>query len=154
MSYDVRIKEVPTQYIVSVSARVSIAELSSFIQRSIAEMTEYLRQTGVAPSGPPLTLYHDQVNDDTDGDVEVCVPVERPLSGSGEIRAGELPAGPLAHTTCQVDYPEILSAYDAIAVWIRQHGHEFDGPPREIYISEHERRDRTGLSTEIAWPIR
>jgi len=144
VSYEVRIKETAAQPYASRSATVSIGELGPFITRSIDELMGTLE-----PAGPPFVLYHDAVNDETDGRVEVCVPTAAAEDGQG----GELPAGPVAYTPVgpdQAKYPEILTAYDAVAVWAKRHGHELAGPPREIYLSGPGEPEQW----EIAWPIR
>lgn len=48
-------------------------------------------------------------------------------------------------------FPEIISAYDAVAAWAKANGRELVGPPREIYLDEMT-GDRPHM--EIAWPIR
>jgi effector-binding domain-containing protein len=118
-------------------------ELESFIAGSIRDLT-----ARADPAGPPFVIYHDAVNDETDGRVEVCLPTGEAVEGGGE-----LPAGPVAYAVAegsQTNYPEILGAYDAVADWVKRHGHELAGPPREI----RHRHDGEASRMEIAWPIR
>lgn len=143
MTYEVKVKDAPAQHYVSRSAVVAIGELEPFIAAALDELT-----AAVDPAGPSFVLYHDAVNDETDGRVEVCVPTAEPR-GDG----GTLPAGPVASTFVegsQAEYPEILSAYDAVADWAKSHGHELAGPPSEIYLSA----PGDPIRWEIAWPIR
>jgi DNA-binding transcriptional MerR regulator len=143
VAYEVRIKETAAQPYASRSATVSIGELGSFITSAIDELT-----AAVEPVGAPFAIFHGEVNDETDGRVEVGMPTaERPADGS------ELPAGLVAFTVVegeQATYPEILSAYDAVADWAKRHGHELVCPPREVYLSGPGEPERM----EIAWPIR
>ena len=132
---------VPTY--VSRTRTVAIAELEPFI---VGTITELMRE--VEAVGPPFTIYHGEVNDEADGTVEVCVPTAERLDGGGA-----LPAGLVVSTTvegAQTAYPEILSAFDAVADWAQQHGHGLDGPPREIYLSGPGEPERM----EISWPVR
>jgi DNA-binding transcriptional MerR regulator len=143
MTYEVKVKDSPAQPYVSRASVVAIGALEPFIAGTLDELTR-----SVEPAGPPFVLYHDAVNDETDGRVEVCVPTAEPR-GDG----AALPAGPVAYTFVEGDraeYPEILSAYDAVADWAKAHGHELAGPPREIYLSKPDEPIRW----EIAWPIR
>lgn len=144
MTYEVKIKDAPAQqHYVSRSAVVAIGELEPFISGSLDEL-----MGTVEAAGPPFCLFHDAINDETDGRVEVCVPT---AAARGE--GGLLPAGTVAYTVVEGDraaYPEILSAYDAVADWAKAHGHELAGPPREIYLSAPDEPTRW----EIAWPIR
>ena len=140
--FEVRTKHLEKQRYVSRSARVRVAELEPFIVSTIGE----LMKDGVA-TDYAFTLYHGQVNEEADGPVEVCVP-----TATGDKR---LPAGEVAFTVAtgsQCEFPEIIGAYDAVARWAKEHGHELEGPPREIYRFDPERGEEPRM--EIAWPIR
>jgi len=143
--FDVAVKELPAQPYVSRTATVAIGELSGYIERTIAELA-----AGATMTGAPFVLYHDPVNDETDGRIEVCLPTAEDPDGGGV-----LPAGPVAFTVVageQAEYPEILAAYDAVAGWAKQHGHELAGPPREIYPFDASKGAPPRFG--IAWPIR
>lgn len=143
VAYEVRVREMAAQPYASRTATVAIGELGPFITSAIDEL-----KATVEPIGAPFAIFHGEVNDETDGRVEVGVPTaERPKDG------GELPAGPVAFTVVEGEratYPEILSAYDAVADWAKRHGHELACPPREVYLSGPVEPERM----EIAWPIR
>jgi len=142
--FEVKMKEVPALSFVSRSATVSLGQLGGYISESIRHLSSEHE-----PTGPPFTLFHGPLNEDTDGPVEVCVPVEPAVAGS------ELPACPVAYTVVegpQTQTPDIMAAFDAVAVWAKQQGHELDGAPREIYHT-----DVDGPETqrwEINWPVR
>lgn len=143
--FEVRIKEVAAQPYVSRSATVGIGELASFITQSIGTLT-----TAYAIAGPPFTIFHEAINDESDGRIEVCLPTASLHEGGGT-----LPAGPIASTVAvgaQTDYPHILAAYGAVAIWMEEHGHEMAGSPREIYLTDPAKDETTRM--EIAWPIR
>jgi DNA-binding transcriptional MerR regulator len=145
VSYEVKVKEVAAQPYVSLTKRVSIEELEPFISSTIGELWH-----SHEPADHAFTLYHGEVNEDSDGPVEVCVPTKEPVEGGGE-----LPAGPVAYTVArgeQTRFPEIIGAYDAVALWVQRHGHELAGPPREIYRSDPAKGEEAVM--EIAWPIR
>lgn len=144
--YEVSVKEVAAQPYAGKVATVAIGDLERFIGDSVREISAW-----VAPAGPPFTLYHEPVNDEAEGRVEVGVPTASPPAERG----GVLPAGPVAFTEVAgeaAEYPAILAAYDAVAVWARAHGHELTGPPREISLFDPSAGEAPRL--EIAWPIR
>lgn len=145
MTHEVKAKEVAAQPYAGRSEVVSIARLEPFITESIRDLT-----ARVTPVGPPFAVYHDPINDEADGRIEVGVPTaERQPDGD------ELPAGLVAYTVvegAQTDYPEILGAYDAVADWAKRHGHELVGAPREIYLANAAGGEQARM--EIAWPIR
>lgn len=69
------------------------------------------------------------VNEDSDGPVEVAIPVR---TGSAATRRE--PAHRQAYvavTRAQWEWPQILSAYDAVEKWIHRHGRSCIGSPRE-----------------------
>lgn len=143
--YEVSVKDVAAQPYAGKAATVAIDDLERFIGEAISELS-----AAVEPAGPPFTLYHEPVTDEAEGRVEVGVPTGEPTTG-GEV----LPAGPVAYTLVegeQAEYPEILAAYDAVALWAKEHGHELAGPPREITLVAPAPGRPTRL--EIAWPIR
>lgn len=144
--FEVAVKEVPAQPYASRAATVAIGDLDRFIGESVRELS-----ARVEPAGPPFTVFHEPVNDEADGRVEVGVPTSAPPVEGG----GVLPPGPVAFTRVEgerADYPEILAAYDAVARWAKEHGHELTGPPREISLFDPAKGEP--MRFEIAWPIR
>ena len=105
-----------------------------------------------------MVIYHGEVNEDSSGPVEVCLPVDRgTVEGGEEVRLIELPGGTEAYTTiteAQCRFPEILRAYDAVHAWIAQSGRAVAGPPREIYFSDPGQSGGDTPFCDIAWPIR
>jgi DNA-binding transcriptional MerR regulator len=136
--FDVKVKRVPPKRYASRTANVRVAQLEPFILETIGELS------AEGAAGPPFTIFHGAVTEESDGPVEVCVP-----RSDGD---GELPAGEVAYTTVsgkQCDFPEILGAYDAVARWAREQGREFASPPREIYLNG----PGEAMRFEIAWPL-
>jgi DNA-binding transcriptional MerR regulator len=140
--FEVETKQVDKQRYVSRTARVRVDALERFITSTIDEL---MRDN--APSDHAFTIYHGEVNETDDGPVEVCVPTEH-----GDRR---LPAAEVAFTVAaggQCSFPEIIGAYDAVALWAKEQGRELDGPPREIYRFDPARGDEPRM--EIAFPLR
>jgi effector-binding domain-containing protein len=155
MTYDVTVKTLEPQHLLSIRTRTSLREISATVGRAYGELFGYLARVGVRPAGPPLIIYHDPEFREEDMDVEIGVPIERRLQGDVGMSGGELSGGPGASTIHVGPYNEIGPAYQALAAWIQQQGHETAGAPREIYlVGPEQSRDPAGLRTEIAWPIR
>ena len=137
--YDVVTKRVEEQPYVSKSRRVYVRDLDKLICDTFTELGY-----DEAPA-PPFVLYHGPVNDEEDGPIELCVP-----KPDGRDR---LPAGEVAFTRisgAQCHFPEILGAYDSVYRWVKEHGREPAGPPREIYLNG----IAEPLQMEIALPLR
>ena len=150
--FEVDVKDVVEQTVLGRRRVVAIPELVDYICESLEQLEEEARQCGLAVSGPGLTLYYSKVDDETDGEVQVCLPVEpggeEDLSRlAQETTVDQLPGGTVAYTVAsgpdQTRYPSILGAYDAVAEWARTHDRVLSGPPREIAHDEQR--------IEVAW---
>jgi DNA-binding transcriptional MerR regulator len=136
--FEVKVKQVPAQRYAARTANVRVAQLEPFILETIGELSTE------AVAGPPFTIFHGAVTEESDGPVEVGVP-----RTDGDL---ELPAGEVAYTTIsgtQCDFPEILGAYDAVGRWVQENQREVAGPPREIYLSA----PGEPMRFEIAWQL-
>jgi hypothetical protein len=140
MSYEVRVKDVPAIRYAGRKREVSIGELDAFIRRSCEELL-----ASVSPQGPVIVVYHGQVDDQSDGEVEVCVP-----TAAGEAVLAPATVAFAVARGSQTRFPDILGAYDAIAEWATSRGHELICPPRESYLNDYDGPD---AEVEISWPI-
>jgi hypothetical protein len=55
-------------------------------------------------------------------------------------------------TKAQVEYPQILSAFDAVAHWITSNGLTA-GPPREVYFADFDAAAPTDEVCDVAFPL-
>lgn len=154
MPYEVTVKEVPPQPVAAVRRHTTLERIGETVGGGFAELMAFLGTRGVQPSGAPLVVYHDEIDQETDGEIEMCVPVAGPLEGEGDVRVIELEGGPTATTVHRGPYNEIGPAYHTLAGWIQEHGHELAGPPREIYLNDPQEVEPADILTEIDWPIR
>jgi len=153
--YDVKTKEIAPQQVLSIRVRTRLASLGEEASRAFGEMFAHLGRVHAGPAGPPLALYHGPMFDEEAVDVEWCVPVDRPLSGQGQVSGRELPGGRVACTLHAGPYQAVGPTYAALQKWIQEHGHESDGPPREIYlVGPGQAPDPAAFRTEVQWPIR
>ncbi|MDQ3702886.1 MAG: MerR family transcriptional regulator [Chloroflexota bacterium] len=159
MSYPVKVKEVPAQHVVSQTSHVYVKDLEGFLRSSLDALAEHVQRVGGRQSGAPLAIYHGKVDEESDGPVQVCLPVAAPAVAGDATASDQLPAGPVAYTPLtysQAEFPDILSAYQAVATWARQHGHDLAGSPREYYLVPP--KEQTGtpeqVIMEIHWPLR
>jgi hypothetical protein len=99
--------------------------LSGAVDECFGELFSWLTERGLAPAGPPLIRYH-VVNMAGDLQIELAVPVAAPVSASGRIQPGELPAGRylvLRHTG---PYDGLMASNEAVQRWAAEHGIGFD----------------------------
>ncbi len=137
MSFTVSVQEQPEQLILSISKHVYIGELDTHIEDSKKALQSFVETQGGEIAGAPFGIFHSQVNQEENGRVEVCLPVKGTFDVSGDIVLRQLPAGKVVSTTADkahADFPEILGAYDTLADWIQQHGHQMIDSPREVWL--------------------
>ena len=81
--YEIRQREVPEQLVLTEQRHVKVDELSDWI----GEATMRLMKTAEAYGGvtaPMFVAYHGEVNQDSDGPVEVCLPIALSQAGASD----------------------------------------------------------------------
>lgn len=152
MSYEVEVRKVPEQHVVSIRTRCHAAELGAILSEILPEVWRYIRQSGVSPSGPPFTRYHGYEDDLVD--IEAGMPVPTPLPGEGRIATGTLPGGEVATTFHLGPYDRLPDAHDALHQWIEEHKKHSAGAQWEVYWTDPGREpDPTKWKTELMWPV-
>jgi DNA-binding transcriptional MerR regulator len=139
-SWAVSVRDVPDQPVISELRRVTSAEL-----RWIGEARARL-SARATPAGPVFVIFHRPVGEDTDGPVEVCLPV-RPEDATRIEPAHREAYIPV--TKGHFEMPRILSVYDGVYRWVRDHGYTPTGGGREVY-----RYPPGDLMCDVALPYR
>jgi len=154
--FDVKEREVAEQTVLTEQRHILQPELSGWLpdcaDRLVGVATE--RFGGVA--GPCFVIYHGEVNQDSDGPVEVCLPVALGGEADGVLIRKE-PAHREAYariTRAMVEFPQILSAYDAVTEWLNANGKTITGSPREVYFADFYAAKPTDEVCDIAFPMK
>ena len=153
--YEIHERDVPEQLVLTEQRHVRVPELGEWLPVAIGRLVESAKTHGDL-DGPVLVIYHGEVNEDSDGPVEVCVPVDRAQEQTNEAPKRVEPAHREAYTRitkAQVEYPQILSAYDAVAQWIGSEGKKVTGSPREVYFTDWDSAEPTDEVCDIAFPV-
>lgn len=148
-------RDVPAQTLLTEQTYVPAAELSAWIAAAGTRQLSAAEALGgqVAPS---LVIYHGEVSEDSDGPVEVALPVDPARAEASGVAHRVEPAHREALVTvsrAQVRYPDIMSAYDAVEAWIHQHGARQSGAPREYYFADPSTGDPDEPVAHVAFPI-
>jgi effector-binding domain-containing protein len=155
MPYEVKVKEIPLQHVAAVRKHTSMATVGEDVSTGFAELWHAISPKGIAPAGPPFLVMHDVIDEETEGDIELCVPVPEPFEGSGGVTGRDIEAVTAATTVHRGPYDEVGPAYHTLTGWVQEHGHEIAGPPREIYLTDpQETPDPADYLTEVVFPIR
>ncbi len=134
---DVKERDVPEQLVLCERHHVTAVYLPQWIGEAMTRLLRLASRYGGA-SAAPFVVYHGEVNDDSDGPAEACVPIAAEGLGAG----GPLRIEPTHREAyvrirkAQVEFPQILSAYDDLTSWLLSRGLVPLGPPREVYFAD------------------
>jgi DNA-binding transcriptional MerR regulator len=153
--YDVRERDVPEQVVLSLQRHVLVPELPEWIQSAGTRLLNVADAHG-GIAGPMFVIYHGEVSEDSDGPVEVCVPVRADVRNGSDVNVRREPPHREAYvriTKADVAYPQILSAYQAVEQWIRRQERPSAGSPREIYFADWDASAATDEVCDVAFPV-
>ncbi|MGW4947895.1 MerR family transcriptional regulator [Actinoplanes sp. NPDC004185] len=132
--WPVATREVPAQVVLTEQRYVTSGELS-WIREAAARLTAIAGRHG-GPAGPRFVVFHNEVSEDSDGPVEVCVPVAPGAVDPLVAATRHEPAHREAYIPVirgHFEPPLIMSVYDAARRWVRERGLLVTAPPREVY---------------------
>jgi len=153
MTYEVAVTETEPQSVAAVKVHTNLREIKTHIERGFGALMQGLQQARATPTGAPLIVYHQVIDETTSGDLEVCVPVGPDFAGEGEVKGRALEGGTMATTVHRGPYEQISPAYHTITSWISEHGYEIVGPPREIYLNDPRTVAPDELLTRVEFPV-
>jgi hypothetical protein len=151
-------RDCPRQTLLTEQRHVRAGELDSWIREATDRLLASARPYG-GLAGARLIIFHGEVSEDSDGPVEICVPIDpvRPLPDTVAVRTelehreAYVPIPP-----AQFAVPQILSTYDAIVAWAAENDVTIVGSPREIYGEDLdlETAGCDDIVCHVAFPIR
>jgi DNA-binding transcriptional MerR regulator len=153
--FEVRERDVPEQTVLAEQRHVGPEELPVWIPAASSRLIRAARAYG-GFAGPLFVVYHGEVNLDSDGPVEVCVPVAAEAHGASDVAVRQEPAHREAYVRlrkAQVQYPQILSAFDAVAQWMVSNGVNGTAPPREVYHGDFGSAGPADEVCDVAFPV-
>jgi hypothetical protein len=151
----VRERDVPEQLVLSERRHVSVEQLPSWIGAAMGRLMQSARRYG-GPVAPPFVVYYGEINEDSDGPAEACVPIDRAheTSADGAMRCESAHREVYVRLRkAQVEFPQILSAYDGVTAWIVSHRRTATGAPREIYFADFRAASPADEVCDVAFPI-
>jgi effector-binding domain-containing protein len=116
------------------------------------QIMAFLGQTGENPMGAPYAAYYNM--DMEDLDVELGIPVGKPLKPQGDLKGGEIPAGKYASCVHTGPYNEVENAYTELTAWMEAEGHVPTGVAYEIYLNDPAETPPDQLLTEVLFPLK
>jgi DNA-binding transcriptional MerR regulator len=158
LSFEVQIKEVPDQPLLSVCAQAAYGTFGQAIRAAFGTVVPFAIQTGVyVPDQPPVIILHQytpEVGQEGGVAFEVCLPTSRLIEGRQGIISTLLPGGTVASVVHVGPYHELELIYPMLGAWIETHGFRIDGPPRNLLVTNPAQiADPAGYHTEVQWPM-
>lgn len=145
VTMDIQTRTVPERTLAVIGRELYQPELEPFIMEAFSTLFQYaearpgLRDLDTTPEWPTYAIYHGSVTPDQSALVEACIVVSPDARPAPGISIRLEPAHQEAYTTLtqsQVEFPEILTAYDAVAAWVMAHGAMIEAlPSREVYFT-------------------
>jgi DNA-binding transcriptional MerR regulator len=126
---------VPEQRVLTEQRHVYLGQLTWTREATARLVAKADRCGGV--TGKRFVIFHGLVSADSDGPVEVCVPVSRLEDDQADLAWRVEPAHHEAFiqvTKVHFEVPAIMSIYDQLEHWIVAHGRMRAGSSREVYL--------------------
>lgn len=153
-NYDVIVKQVKPFKVASVRGVVPTPPEQGGLWN---QLESHLNAHSVRPTGPCLSLYHDDEYKEIDWDIEVCEPIEAELPETENVQVRELPPiNMMASTVHHGPFATLDQAYEALMKWIDENGYQISGPAREVYLQSPQNpgdQHDPSTVTEIQFPI-
>jgi DNA-binding transcriptional MerR regulator len=152
---EIQQREVSVQLVLTEQRHLQVEQLPAWIGASMGRlMNSAQRHGGVV--GHPFVVYYGEVNEDSDGPAEACVPIDLAREAAADAAVRREPAHREAFVRlrkAQVEFPQILSAYDALTAWVVSQGLTVTGAPREIYFTDFTSASPIDAVCDVALPI-
>ena len=132
-SYDVVLRPVETEMMAAIRQKIGpdLPDVGSLFE----ELEAYVAQYKARAPRPPLMIYHDEAYSESGEDVEVMVPVQKPVVTNGRIQIHQLPGhNQMACVVHTGQYDTLPHAWQALMRWIDAHPYKIIGPTREVFL--------------------
>jgi DNA-binding transcriptional MerR regulator len=153
--FEVLERDIPEQLVLTEQRHAVADELPKWLPDAIGRLIGTSQKFG-GMVGPVSVLYHGEVNQESDGPVEVCVPIALDKESTVDVAARREPAHREAYVRIKkslVAYPQILSAFDAVSQWMIANGKPMNGSPREVYFADFAAAGPDDEVCDVAFPI-
>jgi effector-binding domain-containing protein len=135
-----------------VHVTVPRSEIQSVMGAGIDEVRAAVTAQGIPIAGPWLT--HHLKMDPNTFDFEICVPVKTPVSATGRVKSGKLPARKVARTVYHGGYEGLGAAWAEFASWIKSQGLKPAADLWEVYQTDPAVvKDPRDYRTELNQPL-
>lgn len=140
------------QPVLSVRTKTAVGNLAIESGKAYGAVFQYLGEIGEQAGGAPFIAYYNM--DMENLDVEIGVPVSKPIDGRGEIKSSRIPAGKQVSSMYKGPYNQVGPVYESMAAWINQNGHTPTGVCYEFYYNSPMEVPESELLTKIVFLLK
>lgn len=159
---NIQTRSVPQRKLAVIGKELFQPELEQFIMSAFHELFTWaerhpgLRALTTTPQWPTYVVFHGPVTPDHSAYVEVSIVIDGAAEPEGAIVLKVEAEHEEAYTDVTrtgLEFPDILAAYDAVAMWVTQHGTpREDMPSREVYIADVIEASMDEVVASVAFP--
>lgn len=153
MPYEVSERQVGAQQVAAVTREVTMESVGAAVGEGFGSLMGALTTAGVPAAGAPFIIMHEVIDEESSGDIEICIPVAGVFDPKTPVESKEIPGGLAAGTIHKGAYEEVAGAYHALSAWMSANDYEPHGPPREVYLNDPAEVSVSEQLTEVLWPI-
>jgi effector-binding domain-containing protein len=160
---DIQTRTIPERTLAVIAQELFQPQLDEFIPDAFGELFQWaerhpgVRSLNTTPDEPTYVIFHGPVTPDASARVEVCAVVNEQAEPDGRISVRSEAQHEEAFTTitrAQLEFPNILEAYDAVAMWVMQNGAMIETmPSREVYFADVMNEPMDALVCDVAFPF-
>lgn len=148
MIYKVELKKFEPQPIASIRRKIKARQIPKLFPEFMKKIFGFLNENRIHPKGAPIAIFYDFKKGK--GDVELGIPISKPINSEGEIISSFVPGGKAAYLLYTGHIRKISRAYDAMIDWIKKNGFQYTNIWWEVYLTDpYEVPDRNKWQTEI-----
>ncbi len=153
--FTIETRDVPAQTVLTEQRVVLAQDLPAFVDDATPRLMALAESVG-GVTGAAFFIYHDEITNDHAGPMEICIPIDPARAGETDAQTRIEPAHREAYTRIPkrlVEFPDILSAYQAVEGWMAETGARMTDSPREVYFADIMSAGPDDLVCDIAFPI-
>jgi DNA-binding transcriptional MerR regulator len=151
---DIQFRAIPAVTALAVAEMVTVADVMTWADGVISELSETLRVSGLATAGPLGALFPGEFFELERSEITCFIPVQAPRGkaavGPGRVRLTEIPGTEAAVAVYDGPVGDIDQAYGALGTAVAERAIGVDGPIREYYPDGFYAEPHR---TEICWPV-
>lgn len=141
-----------TLYYLSIRDTANMETIGMKLGQGYGMIQQEMTKQKLQMAGAPFAIYYS--DSESEFDMDVALPTNKPGKDAGKIKAGMIPAGKHIVAHFFGAYEKTPDAHRAISSYIQKNGLKVSGPPREHYITDPMAEpDTAKWQTDVFYPV-